>query len=81
MDAIKEWIEENPLRKYRKEQGLAIMTMASLLGVGMSTIQTWESGAHMPRPESFAAIARVTGMENVRELWDEWLSKKPTLKR
>lgn len=78
MNDMKKWIEANPLRKFRKEHGLSMMNLASMIGAGMSTIQTWESGAHLPKPESFEAMARVTGKENIEQLWAQWLKQKPT---
>lgn len=78
MHDMKKWIEENPLRKFRKKHGLSMMNLASLVGAGMSTIQTWESGAHLPKPESFEAMAKVTGIDNIEQLWVQWLKQKPT---
>ncbi len=78
MNDLKAWMEENPLRKFRSKNKLSIMKAASLIGVGMSTIQTWECGAHLPKPESFEAMANVTGIENIEQLWMEWLNRKPS---
>lgn len=71
------WIEANPLRKWRKEQKLAIMAVAGMLSVGFSTVQTWETGAHWPKPDSFEKIGRLLEDDNIEETWKAWLDKKP----
>jgi len=76
-DNLKKWIEGNPLRKYRKEQGLSIMAIASMLGVGMSTVQTWESGAHWPKEENFDHMSSLMGKTNVEQSWSKWLKSRP----
>lgn len=72
------WINENPLRKWRLEQKLSIMAVASMLGAGMSTIQTWESGAHWPNPESFDKIGSLIGDEEIEVNWKAWTDNRPT---
>jgi len=73
---VKQWIEENPLLVFRKNQGLSRMVFASLVGVSVSAVQSWECGANTPKPEHFEALANVMGRDIERE-WKEWLSKKP----
>lgn len=72
------WINENPLRKWRLEQGLSIMAVASMLGAGMSTVQTWESGAHWPKADSFDKIGGLIGDDNIEENWKTWTENRPT---
>jgi predicted transcriptional regulator len=71
------WINANPLRKWRLEQGLSMMAVASILGAGMSTVQTWETGAHWPKPDSFAKIGGLIGDENIEESWKKWMDDQP----
>lgn len=76
--AYKTWIDENPLRKWRLENDLSIMAVASMLGAGMSTVQTWENGAHWPKPESFEKIGGLIGDPNIEESWQAWLDSRPS---
>jgi DNA-binding transcriptional regulator YiaG len=76
-ETLKSWIEANPLRKFRKEQGLSIMAIANMLGVGMSTIQTWESGAHWPKDENFDRMSAIMQKTNLEQSWSKWLQSRP----
>lgn len=79
-DAVKEWVEKNPLRAWRKAQKppVTILESASLLGVGMSMVQMYERGAHKPGPDRAEAFAKVLGSDWSTR-WDRWTKSKPTL--
>ena len=76
MQRQKEWIEDNPLRQYRKANKIALMQASSLLGVGVYAIQTWEIGAEMPNEDNMAKLCRMLG-EDFPERWAEWIKKQP----
>ena len=79
LETLKGWIEDNPLRKYRKKNNVSMMRAASMIGVGMSSVQAWEQGAHQPTRASFELLAKVSGIENIERQWELWLKKKPKL--
>ena len=75
---IKEWIEQNPLRVWRKRNGLALHHVSSQLGVGLFTIQTWENGNSIPNSQNMAAIIEMTNNENISAEWKEWYLNAPS---
>lgn len=77
-DRYKEWIARNPLRQWREQEGVAIYAAASMLGIGVSTIQSWESGVYRPKDEHLALLARLIEDDSLAERWRKWYAKKPT---
>jgi transcriptional regulator with XRE-family HTH domain len=77
-DRALEWVEENPLRRWRKREGMSMMRAAAMIGVGMSTVQLWEQGAHLPK--TYDAIADVLGVKptTLARAWREWYNDRPT---
>jgi transcriptional regulator with XRE-family HTH domain len=77
--ALKSWMEENPLRKKREEVKASKDHAAVLMGISVSTIKTWESGAHMPSQPSMKRIARFLELpvSGSRALWDAWWNSRP----
>lgn len=77
MDEIREWIEKNPLRKYRTEQGIKQFHVAAKIGVGINTIRNWETGANDPRGENWQKISWLLGVDDAKKLWKEWRDEFP----
>jgi DNA-binding XRE family transcriptional regulator len=75
----KAWIEDNPLRKFRRTAGATFMLVASALEVSTFTIQNWESGAAEPSAEAMAKIGALLSDDNICATWSEWLGRKPCL--
>lgn len=77
--AIRAWIEENPLRRWRRETNTTIMQAAVRMGVTITTIQKWEFGGMRPGPENLARMAGAMGQqeEALADAWDSWLSRRP----
>lgn len=78
-DQHKAWQESNPLREWRKREGLSINGTASLLRVSLKTLQLWESGAANPTEIN---LARVAGLMNLKPAtlqsrWWKWKEIKP----
>ena len=71
-----EWIEQNPLRKWRLKHGHSIMTAAAILGCSTSSIQKWEAGASSPTSVSFDAMEQAIGRD-VRSAWKRWTNQQP----
>ncbi len=67
-------MKENPLRKWRHQQGLTEPDVAETLGVTRAAINNWEHGRAYPRPRFFSAIADMMGMRlgTLTEKWAEW---------
>lgn len=70
---IKEWIEQNPLRQWRKENELSITIAASVLGVNKNTIVSWEHGA--ATPSQWDKLKEVLG-EDIQQRWEEWRNSR-----
>lgn len=73
---IQEWIDQNPLRKYRRERGIAQFQVSAKIGVGINTIRNWETGANEPRGENWLKLNWLLG-EDAEKLWKEWKAKFP----
>jgi DNA-binding transcriptional regulator YiaG len=75
-----QWLEDNPLRKFRKgsKSKLKLHELAAMLGVSGYTIQRWESGMFKPNEESMEKLKRIIG-EHVESEWNIWWSSKPEL--
>jgi len=74
----KEWIERNPLRKYRKEHKMTIMGTAAILGCNFMSVQLWETGANYPR-QYLDKIGKLIGDPNIEETWEKWYSERPKI--
>ena len=51
------------LNRLRRERGLTLAQVASVLGVSKPTVWAWEKGKARPVPERLEAIAQVLGVE------------------
>ena len=77
----REWVEKNPLRVWRRETKTPQMAVASVVGVSVFAVQTWEIGSNRPNPEHMEKLARLVGRapEDFAHEWDSWLAARPTL--
>jgi DNA-binding transcriptional regulator YiaG len=78
-ERLTDWIELNPLRKWRHRQELSMMDASALLGCGMSSVQHWEQGAYYPSDDSIDKLAgamQVQG-DTLARSWKQWYAKKP----
>lgn len=80
-DRQRAWYGENPLRVWRARLGVSMMGAATLLGVGMSAVQSWEQGVHQPSEESIALLATTMGVKptTLSRKWRRWYANRPTL--
>lgn len=72
----KGWQEQNPLRVWRRDNGISIDAAAGMMGVSRSTIQLWESGSSHPNEDNMDLLTRVIG-PMFRRRWDKWLDANP----
>ncbi len=74
----REWVDKNPLKRWRGEVGASAMEAAGMLGVSAHAVYGWESGATRPSEESMDALTKLLGTD-ARSVWGAWESEKPTL--
>jgi DNA-binding transcriptional regulator YiaG len=79
LEQQEQWMEQNPLRRYRKANGVSYMNTARILGVTIAAVQKWENGTSQPTPENMAKIAVFCQDPNLAEKWEEWLSRRPQI--
>lgn len=75
--AVRAWVEQNPLRRWRKARGETLMGTAARLGVSMLTVQLWENGGMQPSEENLAKLAALLQNPKLSQAWDSWLSQRP----
>lgn len=46
------------IKKYREEKNLTQQELADMLGVGQSSVATWETGKATPRADKLIAMAK-----------------------
>lgn len=73
----KDWIEDNPLRTFRKEREITVMEAATRLHISLSMIQMWERGVHFPSPENMAKIVAFTEDPEIEQRWVTWKNSQP----
>lgn len=80
-EQLTDWIESNPLRRWRHRQELSMMDASALLGVGMSSVQHWEQGAYYPSDDSVdkLAVAMKVKSDTLARNWKSWYAKKPSI--
>jgi|KBSMisStaDraftv2_1062788.scaffolds.fasta_scaffold4367642_1 transcriptional regulator with XRE-family HTH domain len=77
-----QWKTKGPLFAYRKESGLTMGAIASLLGVSIGTVQNLEDGNRDPRGKTYwPALCRLLAPNRkplvLSAMWGEWLDRKP----
>lgn len=53
-------------KKYREEHGLSAQALASLMGVSVGVIYTWEQGIAQPHPWDLTVYLEAIGYERLR---------------
>lgn len=76
-----EWIAQNPLRKFRKENKITRARISSFLEVASSTVQFWENGSNYPNPGNMGKIANIMDItaEELETMWNNWLEEQPEI--
>jgi transcriptional regulator with XRE-family HTH domain len=60
-DQRREWIERNPLRKWRAAQDLTMADVASMMNVAFASVQLWETGGRFPSDDALGRMSELTG--------------------
>lgn len=75
------WVNENPLRRWRTDQKpkVSMMDAAAKVGVSMMSVQLWENGGMTPAPENMHRIAEIIGtsVDRLTEAWQGWRDGRP----
>lgn len=74
---LQEWKSKNPLKAYRKQEGLTQPDLAAIVGVSVYTIQRWEDGSVSPSGENEVKLGKL--IEGFSDQWNEWKDNKPSL--
>lgn len=77
LDVYREHVENNPLRKWRHAHGASFNETAALVGISVSTIQKWETGAAYPTDTNLVILQRITGMDDIVDEWTNWYNSIP----
>jgi len=75
-DEYDQWVETNPLRRWRHERGYSYMKACALIGVSMTVMQMWERGVNPPNPANMHRLNTVVG-KGTDVAWARWLERKP----
>lgn len=78
-DRHREWVQSNPLRRFRQDNKLSINDAASMLDVGISTIQAWEGGVYTPNEQHMRSLAELVDDPSLPRRWADWNATKPTI--
>jgi transcriptional regulator with XRE-family HTH domain len=72
-----EWKKTNPILVWRKKNKITRSDAGLMIGVSMTTVQSWESGATMPSRLNMPHIARAMGIttERFSQEYNAWLSR------
>jgi ribosome-binding protein aMBF1 (putative translation factor) len=77
--AMAEWLESNPLRRWRRSQppeGWNQSVLARKLGVSPMAVANWETGKRKPMVDAVAKIEELTGI--TAKQWMTWHKAKPS---
>lgn len=76
-EQLRQWKNENPIKQYRKQEGLSQPDVAALLGVAIYSVQRWEDGSVNPSGENLIKLNMlISGFDGK---WNEWKNNKPKL--
>jgi transcriptional regulator with XRE-family HTH domain len=80
-DDLQQWVEKNPLRVWRKKQGLSASDAALALDLNYSSFQPWERGSYRPMEESMQKMADAMGIKlsTLDKKWSDWYAKRPAI--
>lgn len=76
--AKEEWINENPLRKWRKLHGYTQGDVGNMIGVSLQMVKHYEFGDAQPTIEVAHKIEELVGGDLLKD-WNEWRKRRPTL--
>lgn len=75
---FKQWIDKNPLRKWREGEEVTLNEAAARLERSIVSLRNWETGVTTPSDDGFDVLERVMGKKHLREEWTSWSTSRPT---
>ena len=81
VNSQRSWIEENPLRIFRKGNDIPQALAAAAMGTSKTTIQMWESGGAYPSNDSMELLQAYLNDSYISSKWQEWYKSCPTSQR
>lgn len=78
---LEDWIEANPLRRWRKERGMSQGDVARALPMALMTVSNWELGVTRPKATSLEKIGAMIGESKIKQIWSDWLARMPKLEK
>ena len=74
-NALADWAEVNPLRRFRHTNELNLRLLSVMLKVSEGTLRSWEIGSMYPGEVNMSTITAVTTI--TQEAWDQWAAGIP----
>lgn len=76
---LNDWLAENPLRSWRKAQGINRLDFCTMAGYTPMSVLRWERGVNTPRWENIKRMAEQMDMEpgDLMSRWGQWLERRP----
>ena len=67
---------DNPLRLWRKTNGVLTRTVAARVGVAANTVTLWESGSIKPSKTNMLRLISLTRIFDLAQKWEDWHTGK-----
>lgn len=74
----KEWIKNNPLRKWRVRNSINQVDVAARVNVSYHTVHRWETGAASPSKHLLSILSEIVHFDLKTE-WSTWMSARPLI--
>lgn len=78
-EATKGWIEQNPLRAWRKREGFQAAAVAGMASSTPNSMKNWERGHVRPCAAKMAKLAELMGTRQItlEGQWTDWENARP----
>jgi transcriptional regulator with XRE-family HTH domain len=76
MTEYREWIDANPLRRWRADQNMTLAEAGVLFQVSSNTILRWEQGAMQPELDRMATMQLIIKGSFLTD-WRTWWNERP----
>lgn len=70
-----EWIDLNPLRKWRDKKSLVQGDVSAAMGITTQTVKLWERGETRPSEDHMTKLGEVTGIKTLGKVWAKWFDQ------
>jgi transcriptional regulator with XRE-family HTH domain len=77
--SLKNWREENPLRKWRAQNNFSQADVAAAVGAGYHSVYDWEIGKVNPNDNQFELLSGLTKLKTFKRTWLAWAARRPQL--